>query len=89
MPDAAAAQRAITAIRIKKKNNFTKSSFVTLLLVSQRLTYDAKVEKFIFLVIIHYYSTLSQIIVHFILRILFLLNFIFRCGLIMWVLLLR
>jgi hypothetical protein len=51
MPDAAAAQRAITAIRIKK-NNFTKSSFVTLLLVSQRLTYDAKVEKFIFLVII-------------------------------------
>jgi hypothetical protein len=88
MPDAAAAQRAITAIRIKK-NNFTKSSFVTLLLVSQRLTYDAKVEKFIFLVIIHYYSTLSQIIVHFILRILFLLNFIFRYGLITWVLLLR
>jgi hypothetical protein len=37
-------------IRIKKKtnkNNFTKSSFVTLILVSQRLTYDTKVEKFI------------------------------------------
>jgi hypothetical protein len=30
----------------KPKNSFTKSSFVTLLLVSQRLTYDTKVEKF-------------------------------------------
>jgi hypothetical protein len=34
-------------IRIKKKNknSFTKSSFVTLLLVSQNALYDTKVEK--------------------------------------------
>jgi type IV secretory pathway component VirB8 len=41
-------QRAITAIPTKKKNSFTKSFFVTLLFVSQRLTYDTKVEKDIF-----------------------------------------
>jgi hypothetical protein len=48
-----AGQRAITAIPTqyvfkKKKNSFTKSFFVTLLFVSQRLTYDTKVEKDIF-----------------------------------------
>jgi hypothetical protein len=49
MPDAG--QRAITAIPtyliriLKAKHSFTKSSFVTPLLVSQRLTYDTKVEK--------------------------------------------
>jgi hypothetical protein len=36
-------------IRIKKKNSFTKSFFVTPLLVSQKLNYYTKVEKLCFL----------------------------------------
>jgi hypothetical protein len=44
MPDAG--QRAITAILKKKKQkHFYKSSFGTLLLVSQKLIYDTKAEK--------------------------------------------
>jgi hypothetical protein len=50
MPDAAPAsvllqQYQRNMYKKKNKNSFTKSSFLTLLLVSQRLTYDTKVEK--------------------------------------------
>jgi hypothetical protein len=49
MPDAAPAsvllQQYQRNMYKKNKNSFTKSSFLTLLLVSQRFTYDTKVEK--------------------------------------------
>jgi hypothetical protein len=51
MPDAAPASVLLQQYqrnmykKKKNKNSFTKSSFLTLLLVSQRFTYDTKVEK--------------------------------------------